>query len=73
MAFDRRDRFLDAFGEWVQLQPEFSQPIAGRMALCDRLAEVLLELGKAAMNGRLADTQRLGGRDRAALRATDSR
>src|SRR4029077_9129386 len=49
------------------LLAELRQAVAGRAALHQAAAELLLERRDAPVHGRLAQPQRLGGRERAAV------
>src|SRR5262245_43419272 len=61
------DRGFDTFRIWLQLFAERREAIARRMSCHERTSEIALQLAQTSMNGRLAEPQRLSGRDGAAM------
>jgi hypothetical protein len=67
IALERCDRFFDLFGPWLQPIAEFGQAITRRVPDNQIPADALFQFGKPAMNRRLAEIERLRGRDCAAM------
>jgi hypothetical protein len=67
IALQGGDGFLDLFGPGLQLGAELGEPITGRMPDHHISPDPFFQFGQPAVNGRLAEIERLRGRDRAAM------
>jgi len=67
LALEARDRGFHALGMGQHLLAQPGEAVSGRVPFDQPAAELLLERSEPPVHGRLGESQRLGGRERAAV------